>query len=524
MKRQEGNEGVECVAVTVAGAPDEGVMTADLDSPADAAVANPDPSAGTAIAGPDRIAAVVAADTDLTAGASVADEDRTAEAPIADPALSAAASIADPGPTAAASIADPGPTAAAHPIRKSAFAAVIAVQFCSLLGQEMLQFVLPLHLLMETGSGTLFGITVACGFIPATLLAPVGGVMADRLSKRRVVMAVDVVLALAMALFVVSAEAVSSVPAIVGAVVASFMAQAIFQPTIQSTVPFALPSQEVPRGVAMVSQVGMITTLAGPVAGAVLYGAWGLAPVALACALAFAGAAGVAALFMRLEEPVRVCSDVRAGVLATVRSDVAEAAGFLRARPTFIGYIAVATFINLFGGAFIVTGIPYIVTITLGMGSTYTSIAQGALGVGGLIGGSLMAVWPHAFPASRAPRYMACAAAAIGLLAGALALQGALPAAAVFTALVASVGVVMAACSLVSVMILGALQAETPHTLQGKVIALFMSCANVAMPLGQLVCGIAFDHVPAALIAAAAAMAVLAVAASWAAWVRRRPA
>lgn len=412
----------------------------------------------------------------------------------------------------------------ACPVRTSAFPAVIAVQFCSLLGQEILQFVLPLHLLMETGSGTLFGITVACGFIPATLLAPVGGVMADRLSKRRVVMAVDVVLALAMVLFAVAAETVSSIPAILGAVVVSFMAQAIFQPTIQSTVPFALPPQEVPRGVAMVSQVGMVTTLAGPVAGAVLYGAWGLVPVALACALAFAGAAVAALLWMRLEEPARVRSDVQAGVLATVRSDVAEAAGFLRARPTFIGYIAVATLINLFGGAFIVTGIPYIVTITLGMGSAYTSIAQGALGIGGLIGGSLMAVWPHAFPASRAPRYMVCAAAAIGLLAGALALQGTLPATVVFAALVASVGAVMAACSLVSVVILGALQAETPSTLQGKVIALFMSCANVAMPLGQLVCGIAFDHMPAALIAAAAAMAVLAVAAGWAAWVRRQSA
>ena len=60
----------------------------------------------------------------------------------------------------------------------------MASQALSLLGMEILQFVLPLHLLNLTGSGALYGGVVAAGFVPYTLLAPIGGVIADRTRKR----------------------------------------------------------------------------------------------------------------------------------------------------------------------------------------------------------------------------------------------------------------------------------------------------------------------------------------------------
>ena len=46
------------------------------------------------------------------------------------------------------------------------FRAIVVAQVFSLLGIEILQFVLPLHLLNLTGSGTLYGGVVAAGFVP----------------------------------------------------------------------------------------------------------------------------------------------------------------------------------------------------------------------------------------------------------------------------------------------------------------------------------------------------------------------
>ena len=74
------------------------------------------------------------------------------------------------------------------------FACILAAQFCSLLGQEVLQFVLPLYLLDVTGSGARFGLAIACGFVPYTLLSPVGGVLADRTRKRGIMVGVNAAL------------------------------------------------------------------------------------------------------------------------------------------------------------------------------------------------------------------------------------------------------------------------------------------------------------------------------------------
>lgn len=104
------------------------------------------------------------------------------------------------------------------------FAAVMASQALSLLGMEILQFVLPLHLLNLTGSGALYGGVVAAGFVPYTLLAPVGGVIADRTRKRGVMVAVGAALAAAMAAYLPLAGTAAVVPATVAVLMLAFAA------------------------------------------------------------------------------------------------------------------------------------------------------------------------------------------------------------------------------------------------------------------------------------------------------------
>lgn len=52
------------------------------------------------------------------------------------------------------------------------FVAIMVAQVFSLLGMEILQFVIPLHLLNLTGSGTLFGAVIALGNVHICCLHP----------------------------------------------------------------------------------------------------------------------------------------------------------------------------------------------------------------------------------------------------------------------------------------------------------------------------------------------------------------
>lgn len=69
------------------------------------------------------------------------------------------------------------------------FTLVVIGQIISLFGNAILRFALPLYLLRETGSSTLFGVVTACSFAPMVILSMVGGVLADRVNKRDIMVA-----------------------------------------------------------------------------------------------------------------------------------------------------------------------------------------------------------------------------------------------------------------------------------------------------------------------------------------------
>lgn len=391
------------------------------------------------------------------------------------------------------------------------FRAIVAAQTFSLLGMEILQFVLPLHLLNVTGSGTLYGGVLAAGFVPYVALSPVGGVLADRTRKRGVMVACDAALALAMALYlaVTLASPAQVVPVTVLVLMAAFAAQALYHPCVQSAVPLVVAPERITQATAVANQVSMVTGIAGPVVGGLVFGFFGLGPIVAVSVAAFALSAALVALLVRVpyEPPART-----AGALATAAADIREALVFLRNRPVLWQTIAAAMLVNLFGSSFINVGTPYVVTESLGLPNQLMGVAQGALAVGGLAGGLVVALAPARFGIGSVPRLLAASVAGIALMALALALGAGARLA--FAAVVAGNMWVMACCMALSIAATSYLQRETPATLTGKVMALTMTAANLATPAGQIAYGVALDHVPAWSVAALAGAAMLAVAAA----------
>lgn len=71
------------------------------------------------------------------------------------------------------------------------FILVVIGQIISLFGNATIRFALPLYLLNNTGSSALFGMVTACAFIPAILLSPIGGIVADKVNKRNIMVILD---------------------------------------------------------------------------------------------------------------------------------------------------------------------------------------------------------------------------------------------------------------------------------------------------------------------------------------------
>ncbi len=71
------------------------------------------------------------------------------------------------------------------------FTLVVAGQIISLFGNAAIRFALPLYLLNQTGSSALYGTVMAGAFVPMILFSPIGGLIADRVNKRNIMVALD---------------------------------------------------------------------------------------------------------------------------------------------------------------------------------------------------------------------------------------------------------------------------------------------------------------------------------------------
>ena len=86
-------------------------------------------------------------------------------------------------------------------------------QIFSLIGNYTLKFALSMYVLEQTGSASVFGTLLAIATVPAVILGPFGGVMADRLNRRNMMVALDFLSGTAvLAAFLLMGENMEYVP------------------------------------------------------------------------------------------------------------------------------------------------------------------------------------------------------------------------------------------------------------------------------------------------------------------------
>lgn len=110
------------------------------------------------------------------------------------------------------------------------FTLVVIGQIISLLGNAVLRFVLPLYLLDVTGSRSLFGLCSAAAFVPMVVLTPLGGVVADRLHKQRIMVVLDFFTCALVALTALALGHLPLVPVLVAAMMLLYGISGAYQP------------------------------------------------------------------------------------------------------------------------------------------------------------------------------------------------------------------------------------------------------------------------------------------------------
>ena len=433
------------------------------------------------------------------------------------------------------------PRRPANPLLGRDYILLVMGQGLSLFGSMMLRFAMSMWVLDETGSATVFASVLAAAIVPTILLSPFGGVLADRVNRRTIMVALDAssgLLVLAAASWFAVQDGGFSIIA-VGALMVSLSVLSAFEtPTVQAALPQLLRGSGeavVRRGMAVINQVQQLSSLLPSFIGGALYGLIGIGPllgVTIACFFCTAALE----CFIRLEppqknkprEPIPPAMDharsdhstphpdgtetTPSGTARGWISDIAAALRFLtHERPNILRLMLLASVLNLFAVGYSAVGFPFMIRTVLGFDATVYGICDGITGVAAVIGAILAGLFATALTIDRMPAAMAALGAVI--LPAGIGFLLPLGNMTKLIVLVSSCCMVSLACSFTNIIAIPAIQIRTPETMTGKVMSLLSSFATCAQPLGQMLYGWLYDTVAPEWILVGTAAAILALSA-----------
>ncbi len=301
------------------------------------------------------------------------------------------------------------------------FTLVVVGQIISLFGNAAVRFALPLYLLNLTGSSALYGTVTACAFIPAILLSPVGGIVADRVNKRNIMVILDFFTAAVILTFSLLMDGENIILLLTVTLMLLYGIAGAYQPSVQASIP-ALTSQEhFIAANSVINTISSFASLIGPVLGGILYSTYGLKPVLWVCMVCFFISA-VMEIFIQI--PFRKQS-LKGGILKTAKNDFAESIRFIRIEKPVIGKtLLVICGINLFLASMITVALPYLVTEVFDLEAAQANrlygFAEGALAAGGLSGGIGAGIFANRLEVRKAGNLVISCAASVFPIAASL--------------------------------------------------------------------------------------------------------
>jgi MFS family permease len=371
-------------------------------------------------------------------------------------------------------------------------------QLISLSGTWMQTVAAVWVVLSLTGSGVAVGLTTALQFLPMLLIGAWGGLLADRIPKRRLLIATQALMAIpAVGLFAVTAAGVVTPWMVFLAVFAMGAVNAIDNPTRQSFVIEMVGPDRVVNAVSLNSVIVQAARIVGPALAGILIATVGVVPCFALNALTFV--AMILALWRMDPSRLQAAPPAR-------REPGAIRAGlrYVRRTPELLVPLALMALVGTLGFNFQVV-LPLLAKFSFESGAmTYATLVS-AMAVGSIVGALV-----NGHRGRTGPRLIAAGSLAFGIAALLSALMPTLAFEIPALMLLGAASVTFAAT------INSTLQLAVSPDMRGRVMALYSVVFLGSTPIGAPLAGwLAQSYDPRVALLLAAASGLLA------AWVAR---
>jgi MFS family permease len=350
-----------------------------------------------------------------------------------------------------------------------------------------------------TGSGTLLGVTAALQHLPTLLVGPWGGLFADRVDRRRILLwtqSVAGVLALILGILVVTD--LVALWMVIALALALGVTESLDKPARQTFVLDMVGPARLTNALALNSVLMNSGRVLGPAAAGILIGFVGLGASFLVNAASYlAVVAALGAIRPAELEPVEP--------VARGRSQLREGMRYILRTPRLLGPLVLMAVTGMLAYEWIVT-LPLLATDAFGGDAQEFGLLFSAMGLGAVVGGLLLAGTLRATHAT-----MVISAAALGVLMTITALAPSLEVALVMLVFVGGASIAFRTVATTVIQ----LNCE-PH-MRGRVMAMAIVAIGGTTPVGAPLVGWIADQFGARIAFGQGGVAsVLAAVAAWA--------
>lgn len=396
--------------------------------------------------------------------------------------------------TAAPAPARRGWRATVAPLRHRNYALVWAAGMVSNVGTWMETVAVGDHISRTTGKAGLTALVAAAGFLPMGLLGPVGGAMADRVDRRRMLLAMTAAqMACAGILTLLSATDHLSAGWVAIVVFAAGCVAGLGFPAYSAMLPDLVPKEDLLAGMSLSQAQWNLGRVIGPALAGI---AIGLGSYTAALAINTLSFAAMLVALAALRLAPHVASTDRSPMLERIATGARGA----WAEPGVRSAIILISLVAVTASPFIAL-IPAMATVRFDGSPALTARFVTAQGVGAVLGALVLPVL-----ADRFGRYRMLVASLV-LLPAALVLYGTSPTATLATVALVLVGLTyMFTFSSIGTTV----QLRAPQAMRARVLSFYFLALGTLYPLASLVQGPLADRVGIGVVTAASGIALLA--------------
>ena len=253
----------------------------------------------------------------------------------------------------------------------------------SLISDSLLRFALPLYILIHTGNPAVMGMVLALGHVPYIILGPFGGIAADRLSKRRILILMNLVSGVVVFSYLLITQLFYAVPFTVILFFMIGVLGSLVSPSAEASIPILVPMELLEKANSVTFILTILSSVGVPILGGFIMSRAGITPIMMISAVCFI----MAAFVKGMTKIPFTKQKMEYGVMKTGWIDLRDAFIYLLHKNRYLcKVIILIALVNAILNPILTTGMPILISTYMGRGESVIGLIQGIIIFGGTIG------------------------------------------------------------------------------------------------------------------------------------------